>query len=151
MSDQDLMVSPFQRLALPIAKKFNAQLKNSTNEDLKRILGRCARGTISYDDNEVKITSKLSSQLESIFGTTTVCELNNTKQCYTIEPYLTELMQKEKDYDRLTWAWEGWYDACGMKGRPVYLTYIDLLNKNCKANGYSDLSVSQSVIGIQQH
>ncbi|CAF1347310.1 unnamed protein product [Adineta ricciae] len=140
MSNQNLLVSPFARLTLPIAKKFNAQLKNSTNEDLKRVMNRCARGTISYDDNEVEVASKLSSQLESIFGTTTVCELNNTKQCHTIEPYLTELMKKEKDYDRLTWAWEGWYDACGMKVRPVYLTYIDLLNKNCKANGYSDLS-----------
>jgi hypothetical protein len=51
-------------------------------------------------------------------------------------------MQTEKDYDRLTWAWKGWHDGCGDKVRPVYLSYVDLLTKNIKENGYTDLAVS---------
>ena len=117
-------------------------MKNSKNEDLKRIFGRLALGTINDNDEDVKKTSKLSSKLESIYGKTTVCELNDKKKCYTIEPYLTRLMQTEKDYDRLIWAWQGWHDGCGNKVRPVYLNFIDLLNKNVKENGYTDLAVS---------
>ena len=41
-------------------------------------------------------------------------------------------MQIEKDYERLVWAWKGWHDGCGNKIRSVYLSYIDLLNKNAK-------------------
>ncbi|UJR09094.1 hypothetical protein I4U23_013341 [Adineta vaga] len=140
LSDQRILQSPFNRLTLPIAKKFNKYMKNSQNEDLKRIFGRLSQGTMSDNDDEVKQISNLSTKLEDIYGTTTVCELQNTKQCYTIEPYLTQLMQTEKNYDRLTWAWQGWHDGCGMKVRPVYLTFIDLLNKNCKENGYADLA-----------
>jgi len=117
-------------------------MKQSKNEDLKRIFGRLARGTFIDNDKDVREMSKLSSQLESIYGTTTVCELNNKTKCYTIEPYLERLMQTEKDYDRLTWAWKGWHDGCGDKVRPVYLSYIDLLTKNVKENGYTDLAVS---------
>ncbi|CAF4154828.1 unnamed protein product, partial [Rotaria sordida] len=53
---------------------------------------------------------------------------------------LERLMQIEKDYDRLLWAWKGWHDECGNKIRPVYLPYIDLLNKHAKENGYQDLA-----------
>ena len=124
-------------------------MKTSKNEDLKVIFGRLSTGTLSHDDKDLQRASQLSSQLESIYGTTTVCELNDTKVCHTIEPYLEGLMQTEKNYDRLTWAWKGWHDGCGNKVRPVYLEYIDLLNKNVKENGYTDLAVrSSSVILI---
>lgn len=51
-------------------------------------------------------------------------------------------MKLEKDYDKLIWAWQGWHDVCGDKIRPIYLPFVDLLNKNVKENGYDDLSVS---------
>jgi peptidyl-dipeptidase A len=76
-----------------------------------------------------------------IYSTAKVCEVNDSAKCYSLSPYLEELMQTEKDYDRLLWAWKGWYDQCGNKIRPLYLPYIDLLNKNVKENGYKDLSV----------
>jgi hypothetical protein len=51
-------------------------------------------------------------------------------------------MQIEKDYDSLLRAWKGWHEQCGNKIRSVYLSYIDLLNKNIKENGYKDLAVN---------
>jgi peptidyl-dipeptidase A len=141
-SAQSIVSAPFSRLSLPIAKKFNEYMKNSPDEDLRRIFGRLAQGTISHDDESVKKVSKLHGELERIYSTAEVCELNDTKKCYRLSPYLERLMQVEKDYDRLIWAWKGWHDQCGNKIRPVYLPYIDLLNKNAQENGYSDLSVS---------
>ncbi|CAF3920864.1 unnamed protein product, partial [Adineta steineri] len=127
ISDQSLLQTPFGRQTLPIAKEFNKYMKNSKNKDLKLIFGRLATGTMSHNDKDVKKVSKLGSDLESIYGTATVCELNDKKTCHTIEPYLERLMETEKDYDRLLWAWKGWHDECGNKVRPVYLEYVDLL------------------------
>ncbi|CAF3284963.1 unnamed protein product, partial [Rotaria sp. Silwood2] len=140
ITNQNLIRSPFSRLTLPIAKKFNEYMKYSKNDDLKRIFGRLAAGTISNNDDDVKKTSTLHGQLEDIYSTTKVCELNDKKKCYTLSPYLERVMQIEKDYDRLLWAWKGWHDGCGNKVRPVYLPFVDLLNKNVKENGYHDLS-----------
>ena len=117
-------------------------MQDSDNEDLQRIFGRLAQGTINFNSGELTRTPKLHADLESIYSKATVCELNDASKCYSLSPYLERLMQVEKDYDRLTWAWKGWHDACGNDIRSVYLPYIDLLNKNVKENGYADLAVS---------
>jgi hypothetical protein len=142
MTAQSLLKSPFVRMAVPIGKKFNEYMKYSKNEDLKRIFGRLATGTVSHNNEDVKKTSKLHGDLENIYAIAKVCEPNDPTKCYTLAPYLERLMQIEKDYDRLTWAWKGWHDECGNKIRPVYLAYIDLLTKNAQENGYSDIAVS---------
>jgi hypothetical protein len=41
-------------MVFPISKKFNEYMKYSTNEDLKRIFGRLAQGSITHDDEIVK-------------------------------------------------------------------------------------------------
>ncbi|CAF3630704.1 unnamed protein product [Adineta steineri] len=138
MSAQNLKSAPFSRQTLPIAKKFDEYMTHSSDEDLKRTYDRLARGTVSNNDENVKKSSKLHAQLEQIYSTAEVCELNDNTKCYTLSPYLERLMQIEKDYDRLLWAWKGWHNQCGNKIRPVYLPYIDLLDKNIKENGYKD-------------
>lgn len=143
MTAQSLLHSPFSRKTLPIAKEFYAHLKHSHNEDLVRIFTRLASGVVSNNNADLKRASKLHSQLENIYAVTRVCEPNDPNQCHQLIPHLERLMQVEKDYDRLTWAWKGWHDECGNKIRPVYLEYIDLLNKNVKENAYADLSVNK--------
>ena len=81
--------------------------------------------------------------MEQIYATTKVCEPNEKSKCYTLSPYLERAIQTEKDYERLLWIWKGWHDGCGNSIRPVYLSYIDVLNKNARENGYKDLSVSE--------
>jgi hypothetical protein len=136
-----MLVSPFGRLCSPITKKFNRYMKDSTNADLKLIFGRLAKGSPSDDDDGLQETSELHAQLESIYSEAQVCEPNNKSQCYTLSPYLERLMQVEKDYDRLTWAWKGWHDSCGNAIRPVYLSYIDLLMKHAKKEDGMTLAV----------
>lgn len=142
ITDQGLIEMPFSRDTFPIAKEFNKYMKNSQNEDLKRIYGRLASGTISLNSNNTVKTSTLLTQMENIYATTKVCELNDTNKCYTLTPYLDETMFYEKDYDRLIWAWQGWHDGCGNKIRPLYVPFVNLTNTNAKDNGYADLSVS---------
>jgi peptidyl-dipeptidase A len=142
MTAQSLIKSPFVRMAIPIAKKFNEYMKNSQNEDLRRIYRRLAASTVSHNNDDVKKASKLHADLENIYSIAKVCEPNDNTTCYSLSPYLERLMQTEKNYDRLLWAWKGWHDECGNKIRPVYLAYIDLLNKNARENAYNDISVS---------
>mgnify|MGYP001951191919 CR=1 FL=1 len=145
ITTQSLIRSPFSHMILPIAKKFNQYMKYSENEDLKRIFGRLALGLVSHHTEDLQSASKLHGQLENIYSTTTVCEIDHENKCYTLAPYLERTMQIEKDYDRLIWTWKGWHDECGNKIRPVYLPYIDLLTKNAKENGFNDLTVSNNV------
>lgn len=142
MINQTLIRAPFTTLSLTAAKRFNEYMKNSQDEDLKRIFGRLALGTINRNEEDLKNTSQLQAQLEDIYATTEVCESNDPDKCYSLSPDLERIMQIESDYDRLLWAWKGWHDSCGNKVRPVYVPYINLLNKNAKDNGYEDLSVS---------
>ena len=118
-------------------------MQYSENEDLRRIFGRLASGIVSNNEDDLKRASKLHGKLEYIYSTTKICELNDNRKCYTLTPYLERLMQIEKDYDRLIWAWKGWHDECGNRIRPIYLSYIELLTKNVKANGYNDIAVSR--------
>ena len=132
----------FTRLSVPIAKKFNKYMKDSDNEDLKRIFFRLSQTIISHDEKSVKKASKLGADILTIYLTTEVCELNDSETCYPSSPYLSNLMATETDYDRLAWAWKGWQDNCGNRIRPLYLPYIDILNKDAKENGYEDLAVN---------
>ena len=138
------MKIPFHRLANPIAKKFNHSLINSTNDELKRIFRNLAQGSTNHNNETIEKSSKLQADLENLYSTAKVCETNNSSKCYSLSPYLERLMQVEKDYDRLLWAWEGWHNASGNAIRPVYLQYIDLLTKNAQENGHANLAVRRS-------
>ena len=129
-----------------MAKKFDEYMKDSRNDDLKRIFDRLASSSISHNDDDVKRASTLSARMLSIYSTEEVCEIDNSEKCYSLSPYLERLMQVEKDYDRLTWAWKGWYDQVGNKIRPLYLEYIDVLTKTSHENGYQDIAVSNRSI-----
>lgn len=142
VSKQAVIRAPFARSTLKTAKEFNQNLQSSTNEPLKRIFRDLAAGSASDDDETTVETSKLRSKMEQIYATTEVCETNDKNKCYQLSPYLEELLHTEKDYDRLVWAWKGWYDNCGNQIRPLYLQYIDLLNEDARKNGHKDLSVS---------
>ncbi|CAF4766054.1 unnamed protein product, partial [Rotaria sp. Silwood2] len=113
--NQTLIRASFTKLSLTAAKKFNEYMKYSQNEDLKRIFGRLALGTINNNEDDLKKTSQLQAEFEDIYATTKVCESNDPEKCYTLSPYLERSMQIEKDYGRLIWTWKGWHDSCGNK------------------------------------
>lgn len=144
LTAQTVRRAQFTRVALKTARQFHRNLPRSTDDALKRIFRNLAYGIASDDDDNTDTieTSKLHSKMEQIYATTEVCEDNDPKKCYRLSPYLEQLMQTEKDYDRLIWAWKGWYNNCGNQIRPLYLQYIDLINKDAQKNGYNDLSVN---------
>jgi peptidyl-dipeptidase A len=86
-----------------------------------------------------RMYSNLKSQLESIYATAKVCETNGNG-CVSLDPEITEIMTKSRDYDRILWAWKGWHDATGPKMRHTYTKIVENQNKGAVFSGYTDLS-----------
>ncbi|CAL4092147.1 unnamed protein product, partial [Meganyctiphanes norvegica] len=58
--------------------------------------------------------------------------------CLSLNPELKDLMKNSKDYEKLKWAWEEWRTAVGRKLKPLYLQYVELINKQAQLNNYTD-------------
>jgi hypothetical protein len=134
---------PFVRLTLPIVKRFQHSLAKSMNRNLKRIFDRLTLNLFGQNDERMTNSSQLYARIAAIYSTSRICEQDNQRQCYSLSPYLEQLMRNEKDYDRLVWAWKGWHDTCGNRIRSIYLEYIDLLTENARDNDYENLAVRQ--------
>jgi peptidyl-dipeptidase A len=81
--------------------------------------------------------------LESIFAKAKVCLTatpNANEPCLSLEPDLTEIMEKSRDYNELLQAWKGWHDATGPKMRHIFAQTVELQNKAAVQNDYTDLS-----------
>lgn len=62
------------------------------------------------------------------------------KECLSLEPGLTRIMQNSRDYDELLWAWTGWHNESGRKMRSIYTETVEIQNKAARQNKYEDLS-----------
>lgn len=80
--------------------------------------------------------------MSSTYAQATVCkygekpESNCTK--FTLDPEISERLAHSRDPEELKYYWEAWHENSGKKMRNDYGTYVDLLNKMARANGYSD-------------
>lgn len=52
-----------------------------------------------------------------------------------MEPGLTNLMAKSRDYDTLVAAWKGWRDATGKKMKDLYAEFVELRNEGARMSG----------------
>ncbi|MBN3296564.1 angiotensin-converting enzyme [Amia ocellicauda] len=87
-------------------------------------------------ENELKEYNNLLSNMETEYSVATVCR--DDKRCHPLDPDLTEIMAKSRDYDELLFAWEGWRNASGKKIRNSYKRYVQLSNQAARLNGHSD-------------
>ena len=108
---------------------------------MKKIFDGLCRQSVQQDPEYVKKVNHLATELQDIYSGTVVCEETDKTKCYQLSPYLERVMQLEKNYDRLLWAWKGWHDNCGNQIRKDYLEYIDLLNENVPKELYQNLAV----------
>ncbi|KAH9488845.1 hypothetical protein Btru_058674 [Bulinus truncatus] len=88
--------------------------------------------------NETKLIrlSKVENEMETIYSTAKVC-LNETT-CVPLDPDITNIMAKSRDYNLLTTVWKGWSDASGKKMKDLYSEYVDLSNDAIRILGYND-------------
>ena len=68
----------------------------------------------------------IGTQLETIYSKAGLQKDDQT--VLRMEPELTQLMARSRDYDELRWAWVGWRNATGKKMRTLYDRFVKLQN-----------------------
>ena len=110
--------------------------KNSDNwpYDLQRMLFLTRKVDISEPDL-IEIVNKMSE----IYANCKVVKDNRT---YHLEPHLTNIMTYSRNYSKLLWAWESWFNNVGFKIKDLFKKSVDLENEYASKYGYKDLSES---------
>ncbi|ESO94199.1 hypothetical protein LOTGIDRAFT_215695 [Lottia gigantea] len=88
------------------------------------------------NETKLKRLSDVKSEMSSIYSSAKVCLSDN--QCYSLEPGLTRLLSKSRDYEMLLEAWVKWRDATGRHLKPLYSEFVELINEGFRDGGYND-------------
>ncbi|XP_062303001.1 angiotensin-converting enzyme 2 [Osmerus eperlanus] len=96
------------------------------------------KGSGALDAVKAARLNKVMSEMSTIYSTGTVCELNDSSICHTLEPGLESVMANSRDYFERLHVWEGWRVEVGKRMRPLYEDYVDLKNEAAKLNGFED-------------
>nr|XP_056719617.1 angiotensin-converting enzyme [Euleptes europaea] len=104
---------------------------------IKRILKKLSdieRAALS--EVELKEYNQLLSDMETTYSVAKVCK--GGSGCKALDPELTDIMARSRDYDELLHAWKNWRDVSGRKIRTQYKRYVSLSNKAARLNGHAD-------------
>lgn len=82
--------------------------------------------------------------MSGIYASATVCRYkqSNCTDKFTLDPEITDVFAKTRDYDELSYYWSEWHSNSGKRMRQQYKKYIELVNKEARANGFPDASKS---------
>ena len=105
----------------------------------ERIIQLESKGIFFKDPNDAQTLKKTQNILLSTYGTTKVCDSNNTK-CLSLEPEIKNIFKNSRDYNELFYYWKGWHDLTGNRMKDLYLQTVELNNKKSRENGFRDLS-----------
>lgn len=85
----------------------------------------------------------LSTVMESTYSTAKICPfLEQGPDCvpsWELEPDLTEIIAKSRDYEELSYVWSEWRKASGNKYRQEYLDFIDINQAAAQSLGFNNL------------
>eukprot|EP00794_Sanderia_malayensis_P011394 gene11394-12580_t len=118
----------------------------SLDYDTKRQFKLLLSNAAAKDGKVIKDVAELGAKLEALYGNGCVnatpsdvmtLRLSGPK-CLSLEPDLTDIFVKSRDYDELLFAWKGWRDSTGPKMKATYKEFVDKLNIGAKDNGFKD-------------
>ncbi|XP_038076504.1 angiotensin-converting enzyme-like [Patiria miniata] len=137
----------FAKNASMLIGDFSLEMKNQArrfdtsrfqSSSIKRMFMLLLRGGYLNDREKREKLTKVSNEMENIYGKGTVCR--ESGECLALEPDLEDLIATKRDYDELLWAWKGWRDEVGRKVRPLYPQWVELKNEGARTNSYADES-----------
>ncbi|CAH1187235.1 unnamed protein product [Phyllotreta striolata] len=96
-------------------------------------------GEPALPEAKYKMLTKLVSDMESIYSTAKICELNNPNKCdLALEPDLTNIMATSNDEKELKHVWIEWRNSVGPKCKDSYKSYVELSNESARLNNFTD-------------
>ncbi|KAJ8264684.1 hypothetical protein GJAV_G00152490 [Gymnothorax javanicus] len=117
----------------------DAMMDNFTNPELKKLINKIdILGAANLPEVEREKYTSILSKMDSIYSTAKVCPKNETKNCWSLEPELTDIMANSRSYKKLLYAWEGWHNAAGVPLKTVYPDFVKLSNKASQMDGFAD-------------
>ncbi|XP_038076505.1 angiotensin-converting enzyme-like [Patiria miniata] len=135
MIDANVKVAAFAKEA-----RTNASLFDMTNfsYDTKRQLSKLKTiGDAAIEDQDkLEELNNVLAGMESRYSKGKVCPEDG--ECLSLEPGLTRIMSKSRNYAELNWAWQGWREAVGPSAKEDYKRYVELKNIASVANGYAN-------------
>ncbi|KAM3859472.1 angiotensin-converting enzyme [Diretmus argenteus] len=112
-------------------------LDKHPDPDIKKLIGKIKElGAANLPQNEREEYNQILSTMDKIYSTSKVCP--DPKECWSLEPELTDIMANSRSYKRLLYAWEGWHNASGVPLRQHYPTFVKLSNKAAQADSFKD-------------
>nr|XP_048686115.1 angiotensin-converting enzyme isoform X2 [Caretta caretta] len=107
------------------------------DQSVKRILKKLSDiERAALPDLELKEYNNILSDMETTYSIAKVCK--GQDKCYPLDPDLTDILAKSRDYDELLFFWKGWRDASGKEIKSKYKRYVELSNKAARLNGHTD-------------
>ncbi|XP_044855270.1 angiotensin-converting enzyme isoform X4 [Mauremys mutica] len=107
------------------------------DQSVKRILKKLSDiERAALPELELKEYNNILSDMETTYSVAKVCK--GQDKCYPLDPDLTDILAKSRDYDELLFSWKGWRDASGKEIKSKYKRYVELSNKAARLNGYTD-------------
>ncbi|XP_075701161.1 angiotensin-converting enzyme isoform X2 [Rhinoderma darwinii] len=114
----------------------NFDYSDFQNPETQRLLKKLSDiDKAALTEDQQKEYNQLVSDMETIYSKAKVCK---DDKCMPLDPDLTELMAKSRDYDELLFAWKGWRDSSGKPMRSHYTKYVALGNMAAKLNSHAD-------------
>ncbi len=78
---------------------------------------------------------KIKNDMNRIYATAKI-KLDN--QSIPLEPNISQIFQKSRDYDLLSHVWKAWRDSSGKNFGKLYKNFISLSNEATKIYGFDD-------------
>ncbi|XP_041354158.1 angiotensin-converting enzyme-like [Gigantopelta aegis] len=135
VGDIDREASEIYQQLLDEAKAVDPSVLDQTHRRMMRFLQSYAK---SRDPNIVEHTSTTRSDMVTIYNTGKVCRIEDPHKCLPLEPELENVMANSRDPAELLWAWKGWRDVTGPRIKPLYETFVTLLNEGAVEKNYAD-------------
>lgn len=115
-------------------KRSRAFLYSDLTNETRRLMKKAFRVQLNEEDG--KNMTQLLSTMSTIYATGQVCLPG--KDCLTLDPGLSNIMAKSRNYTELRDVWQGWRFNVSRKIKPHYLQYLQLMNKGARLNNYTD-------------
>jgi hypothetical protein len=126
--------SSFKEEAFQTFSRFNLSL--ISDPDILRQLNLVGVRPLEAEEEEELTT--IIAEMGKIYGSSKVCPKNESDNCLSLEPDLSDIMAESQDFEERTFYWKEWRRIVGQKIKPKYERYVELKNKKAKRNGFSD-------------
>ena len=134
-----MLSAKFSQTKMNELRKFN--WRKFKDEKLKRSFLRAITllGDSGISDlDKLDKWKRIKTEMNRLFSTAKV-KLRN--QNLSLEPNITNIFVKSRDYDFLALIWTLWRDASGKRFANYYPDYVELSNEATREYGFSDYGI----------